>query len=155
MVSKNNRVQKMAQTAERQSHFGIRKLTVGAASVLLGTSLWLGNNADIIKADTKADNNEADKAQNSESAVVSTQKVDKVVVDASNDAQTTETNEQNKTNQSVDQATKSNEEVADQKVAEATQNTQTHIEKATENTENKKAEITNSQADEKAQAQKI
>ncbi len=160
MVSKNNRVQKMAQAAERQSHFGIRKLTVGAASVLLGTTLWLGNNANVANADTKADNNDADKAQNSENAVVNTQKVDKVVVDASNASQSTETTDQTQESsdqsQSADQAVKSNDEnTADQKVAEATQNAQTHIEKATENTENKKAEITSSQADEKAQAQKI
>lgn len=28
----------MEETAERQSHFGIRKLTIGATSVLLGTT---------------------------------------------------------------------------------------------------------------------
>ena len=154
----------MAQAAERQSHFGIRKLTVGAASVLLGTSLWLGNNADMVKADTNSDNGEADKAQNSENTIVNTQKVDKVVVDASNDAQSSEATNQSQTEsnqdqsnqtKSADQAVKSNDESADQKVAKATQNAQTHIEKATENTENKKAEITSSQADEKAQAQKI
>lgn len=32
----------MEQAAERKPHFGIRKLTIGAASVLLGTSLWMG-----------------------------------------------------------------------------------------------------------------
>ncbi len=36
----------MEETAERQSHFGIRKLTIGATSVLLGTTLWLGTNTN-------------------------------------------------------------------------------------------------------------
>ncbi|QNQ81423.1 mucin-binding protein [Lactobacillus sp. PV034] len=42
MVSKNNKVKKFEQSAQRQNHFSIRKLTVGAASVLLGTSLYFG-----------------------------------------------------------------------------------------------------------------
>ena len=46
MVSKNNKIKKMEETAERQSHFGIRKLTIGATSVLLGTTLWLGTNTN-------------------------------------------------------------------------------------------------------------
>lgn len=62
MVSKNNRIERMEQAAERQSHFGIRKLTIGAASVLLGTTLWLGNNANVAKADTNADKGDIDKA---------------------------------------------------------------------------------------------
>ena len=62
MVSKNNRIERMEQTAERQSHFGIRKLTIGAASVLLGTTLWLGNNANVAKADTNTDKGDIDEA---------------------------------------------------------------------------------------------
>ncbi|TSO25505.1 YSIRK-type signal peptide-containing protein [Lactobacillus sp. LL6] len=56
MVSKNNHIKRMEEAAERQSHFGIRKLTVGAASVLLGTSLWMGANSATVHADTS--NNE-------------------------------------------------------------------------------------------------
>ena len=40
----------MEETAERQSHFGIRKLTIGATSVLLGTTLWLGTNTSSVNA---------------------------------------------------------------------------------------------------------
>lgn len=50
MVSKNNKIKKMEETAERQSHFGIRKLTIGATSVLLGTTLWLGTNVNSANA---------------------------------------------------------------------------------------------------------
>lgn len=81
MVSKNNRIQRIEQTAERQSHFGIRKLTVGAASVLLGTTLWLGNNANVASADTIKDNSEADTQESTHTATVDTKSVDKVVVD--------------------------------------------------------------------------
>ena len=82
MVSKNNRIQRIEQTAERQSHFGIRKLTVGAASVLLGTTLWLGNNANGASADTIKDNSEADTQESTHTATVDTKNVDKVVVAA-------------------------------------------------------------------------
>ena len=50
MVSKNNRLKRMEEAAERQSHFGIRKLTVGAASVLLGITLLFGANAKVARA---------------------------------------------------------------------------------------------------------
>lgn len=50
MVSKNNRIKRMEEAAERQSHFGIRKLTVGAASVLLGITLLFGANAKVARA---------------------------------------------------------------------------------------------------------
>lgn len=50
MVSKNNRIKRMEEVAGRQSHFGIRKLTIGAASVLLGITLLFGANAKVAKA---------------------------------------------------------------------------------------------------------
>lgn len=50
MVSKNNRIKRLEEVAGRQSHFGIRKLTVGAASVLLGITLLFGANAKVAKA---------------------------------------------------------------------------------------------------------
>ena len=50
MVSQNNRIKRMEEAAERQSHFGIRKLTVGAASVLLGITLLFGANAKVARA---------------------------------------------------------------------------------------------------------
>lgn len=51
MVSKNNHIKRMEEAAGRQSHFGIRKLTVGAASVLLGITLLFGANAKVARAD--------------------------------------------------------------------------------------------------------
>lgn len=55
MVSKNNRIKKMEKAAERKPHFAIRKLTIGAASVLLGTTLWMSTTASISHADTNDD----------------------------------------------------------------------------------------------------
>ena len=52
MLSKNNKVKKMERAAQRNNHFSIRKLTVGAASVLLGTSLYLGAQTSQVHADT-------------------------------------------------------------------------------------------------------
>lgn len=49
MVSKNNTYQKLYQDADRTPHYGLRKLSVGVASVLLSTTLYLGVNA---QADT-------------------------------------------------------------------------------------------------------
>ena len=59
MLSRKNRNERLSQSAQRNNHFSIRKLTVGAASVLLGTSLYLGiqtsqvHAADVAKADEK------------------------------------------------------------------------------------------------------
>lgn len=54
----------MENAAERQSHFGIRKLTIGAASVLLGTTLWMNNGNVVQASDNGNDGNKGDKATN-------------------------------------------------------------------------------------------
>ncbi|RVU72362.1 hypothetical protein EJK20_10270 [Lactobacillus xujianguonis] len=53
LVSKNNIKLKNEKAAEREQHFGFRKLTTGAiASVLLGTALYMGTTGVSVKADT-------------------------------------------------------------------------------------------------------
>ena len=42
MVSKNNQQWKQQQEAQRVPHYGLRKLSVGVASVLLSTTLYMG-----------------------------------------------------------------------------------------------------------------
>lgn len=42
MVSKNNIKNRLAADAKRVPHYGIRKLSIGVASVLLSTTLYLG-----------------------------------------------------------------------------------------------------------------
>ena len=42
MVSKNNQYWKQQQDAQRVPHYGLRKLSVGVASVLLSTTLYMG-----------------------------------------------------------------------------------------------------------------
>ena len=39
MVSKNNTYQKLCQDADRTPHYGLRKLSVGVASVVSGEQL--------------------------------------------------------------------------------------------------------------------
>lgn len=51
MVSRNNQWRKLQQQAEQVPRFGIRKLTVGVSSVLLGLS-FMGINTTAVKADT-------------------------------------------------------------------------------------------------------
>ena len=45
MVSKNNQWQHLQVSAQRVPHYGLRKLSVGVASVLLSTTLYMGVNA--------------------------------------------------------------------------------------------------------------
>lgn len=52
MVSKNNQQWKRQQEAQRVPHYGLRKLSVGVASVLLSTTLYMGVTAH---ADTIAE----------------------------------------------------------------------------------------------------
>lgn len=54
MLGKNNYVEKQQKISKLQPHFSIRKLTVGAASVLIGMSLYFGNNVNLVKADSSA-----------------------------------------------------------------------------------------------------
>ncbi|WP_279117607.1 YSIRK-type signal peptide-containing protein, partial [Lactobacillus intestinalis] len=85
MVSKNNR--KMENVAERQSHFGIRKLTIGAASVLLGTTLWMSNGNVVQASDNGNDGNNGDHA--ADDSKTETPKITddtKVVIEKSDDA---------------------------------------------------------------------
>ncbi|MEY8572761.1 YSIRK-type signal peptide-containing protein, partial [Lactobacillus intestinalis] len=122
MVSKNNRIERMEQAAERQSHFGIRKLTIGAASVLLGTTLWLGNNANVAKADTNADKGDIDKANQETANPIQSgaASAKKAVVVANNDsAKTTETA---KDANAINEVPKTLQEQTVQSSADATQN---------------------------------
>ena len=52
MVSKNNFQKHQEQLAKRKPHYGIRKLSVGVASVLLSTTMYLGASANAANADT-------------------------------------------------------------------------------------------------------
>lgn len=52
MVSKNNFKKIMQDEAKRVPHYGLRKLSVGVASVLLSTTLFFGVRA---QADTVSD----------------------------------------------------------------------------------------------------
>ncbi|TSO26647.1 YSIRK-type signal peptide-containing protein [Lactobacillus sp. LL6] len=90
MNSQNNYTEQTKQV-ERQQHFAIRKLTIGAASVLLGTTLWIGTNANTAKADTVDDSNQ-DNASQEAKAVASnnTSNAKKVVIVASQDNQVPE-----------------------------------------------------------------
>lgn len=56
MVSKNNQYWKQQQDAQRVPHYGLRKLSIGVASVLLSTTLYMGVSAH---ADTVTAPNEA------------------------------------------------------------------------------------------------
>ena len=108
--------------AERKDHFAIRKLTVGAASVLIGTSLWLGSTNAVAKADTQENND-----QNSDANVVSesnkavnTQKVDKVVVET----QQSTANDAPSTNEAPVADTNADNQAQTQKAAEKPVETQ-------------------------------
>ena len=50
MISKNNNFKKSAQSGQAQHHFSIRKLSIGATSVLVGTSLYLGFQSSSVHA---------------------------------------------------------------------------------------------------------
>lgn len=104
MVSKNNHIKRMEEAAERQSHFGIRKLTVGAASVLLGTTLWMGTNSATVHADT-SNNEDKDITDESHSqkvnSSVDTSIAKKAVVQVQSDNQVADSDAAN-VNQNID-----------------------------------------------------
>ena len=93
MVSKNNRIRRMEEVAGRQSHFGIRKLTVGAASVLLGITLLFGANAKVARADGSPGNGSTNEvvnpAEGSTPNVNSEQQGEKPAADEATDEEAT------------------------------------------------------------------
>ena len=50
MVSKHNRSYRQQRLAKQHPHYGLRKLSVGVASVLLGTTLYFASNEVVAKA---------------------------------------------------------------------------------------------------------
>ena len=66
MVSKNNFKHKMQDEAKRVPHYGLRKLSVGVASVLLSTTLFFGvsAHADTTNTDTQTSTDETSQESN-------------------------------------------------------------------------------------------
>ena len=61
MVRKKNKM--FVDSADRTPHYSLRKLSVGVASVLLSTTLWMGANGSVVHADTGTINTTANDAQ--------------------------------------------------------------------------------------------
>ena len=122
MVSKNNRIERIEKDAEKQSHFGIRKLTIGAASVLLSTTLWLGSNANVTKADTNNDNGDLDQAseQTSTSTSSGISETEKVVVVKNADSTTPSIPKANTSNSHNNDAVNSTPQNNSEKSADST-----------------------------------
>ncbi|WP_295728580.1 YSIRK-type signal peptide-containing protein [uncultured Limosilactobacillus sp.] len=58
MVSRNNQYDRQQRIAQRHPHYGLRKLSFGVASVLLGTTLYFSSNDVVAKAAvTSTENN--------------------------------------------------------------------------------------------------
>ncbi|QDD70059.1 hypothetical protein DM298_03600 [Lactobacillus amylovorus] len=62
MVRKKNKM--FVDSADRTPHYSLRKLSVGVASVLLSTTLWMGANGSVAHADTINNTTVAGKVEN-------------------------------------------------------------------------------------------
>lgn len=87
MVSKNNIIVKERQTSEKVNKYGLRKLTVGTASVLLGVTMYGTATAN---ADTATPDSASTSANQTQQANVDTHEVD--ISSASAAANTSEVN---------------------------------------------------------------
>lgn len=54
MLSRNNKLEKEKKIVNSKNRFSIRKLTIGAASVLIGTAFWMGATNVTVHADAAA-----------------------------------------------------------------------------------------------------
>ena len=61
MVRKKNKM--FVDSADRTPHYSLRKLSVGVASVLLSTTLWMGANGSVARADTNNNATVAEKVE--------------------------------------------------------------------------------------------
>lgn len=145
MVSKNNYAERMEETSNRQSHFGIRKLTIGAVSVLLGTTLWMSTSANVTHADVKDGNDKSTDENHSQNVDSTTPK--KAVVEVNNQTnannqaiqKSTSQTDQNTSKQNVDQNQKVNNTTKTPSNKQAAANVDT-----TQKVENAAAKTTNS-----------
>lgn len=85
MVSKNNIAVKERQTSEKVNRYGLRKLTVGTASVLLGVTMYGTATAN---ADTATPDSASASANQTQQANVDTHEVDISSASAANVATT-------------------------------------------------------------------
>ena len=171
MVSKNNRIKKQEKAAECQSHFAIRKLTIGAASVLLGTTLWL-NNGNVVKADANSDKGDTNKAGQESSNPMSSnnnssdaKKVVVVTEDTQSDIAENQTKHETKdstqqtdtTLKQRDQQSSVNDSISENKGEKVTPDTAPNLnENNSSNTKDKiesKTKIVEKQTDQSKQAQ--
>lgn len=81
MVSRNNVKERLVTDSDRVPHYGIRKLSVGVASVLLGTTLYLGSGT-AAHADTVNAESQGSKPNEETKASVNTHEVDVTSSDA-------------------------------------------------------------------------
>ena len=63
MLSKNNYEERLRKMEPKKERFSIRKFTVGAASVLIGFTIFGLNNGQSVKADVQPDNDQNAKVQ--------------------------------------------------------------------------------------------
>ena len=76
MLSKNNKKLSNKQHANQHQHFGIRKLTVGVASVLLGATFFLGSaEADTVSQSSSSTSSPEETSQNQQSSQESSRSV--------------------------------------------------------------------------------
>ncbi|WP_317294786.1 YSIRK-type signal peptide-containing protein [Ligilactobacillus saerimneri] len=94
MFSRNNQFEKSKQTANQKPRYALRKLSVGVASVLIGTAFYLGNSTTAHAATTSAPTN-ADNTEHATADATTTAHLEKQVVlhnSSATTASSTETN---------------------------------------------------------------
>lgn len=118
MVSKNNFKHKIQDEAKRVPHYGLRKLSVGVASVLLSTTLFFGVSAHAETTTTSSQlQAEPEAAQENDSQGVANQTANSVTLSGSSSA---DTNNQAKNDNKVEATvTEKNNAEQDDKVQAA------------------------------------
>ena len=92
MGSRKNALNRAQKAADKQNRFSIRKLSVGAASVLIGSTFFLGNNANTAKADTNSDTGDAQTEESANSTQTEDASTDAAATkEASSDVVTAQT----------------------------------------------------------------
>src|SRR5699024_6939585 len=156
MVSKNNIQHKMEDDAKRVPHYGLRKLGIGVASVLLGTTLYFGNaqavrayatnNDDTLETETEKQTTTLNMSNGTKVTLSDNSKVTNASNETSksNNGNTDETSKSN--NGNTDETSKSNNGNTDQSDITTTtsnnESTQNSIGKVQENGQKSKNSIT-------------
>ena len=145
MVAKSNRVERLKQTMDQKPTFGLRKLSIGITSVVLGVTFFMAGGHTVFAETSTAQTTENKTITNNQTTNTQSNIVEQSKDPTSTDQTSqTQTNNENQTQDAkVDQSVSATDTTSNDKVKSTTNATDTVTEKTTSTTDSKATAPTN------------